>query len=352
MDTTLNTIRYIVLVMPILWVIINMGLVATLWFGGHLINSGDMEVGQLVAFIQYLVQSQMAIMFFSMLAIQLGRADASAKRINDVFDEEPEIQAPATTAGGHRIEGAVAFEHVTFAYDDDSAPVLRDITFEASPGQVVAILGATGSGKSSLVNLIPRFYDPQSGRVLIDGMDVREIDETTLRNGIAVTLQESILFSGTLRENIRQGRPNATDEEVEQATIAAQAHEFISGLPDGLDAVIGQRGVNLSGGQKQRVAIARALLRRAPILILDDSTSAVDVATEARIQAALAELRQTVFIVAQRISAVVNADTILVLDNGTLVGHGTHEDLLGTCDVYRDIYESQMERVEAPHGTA
>lgn len=351
METTLGAVRYIVLVMPILWVLVNWGIVATLWFGGKLVNSGELQVGEIVAFIQYLLQTLMSIMFFSMLAMRLGRASASARRVTEVLDEAPAI-VPASGSGGHVIAGGVAFENVTFAYGDDTAPVLNEVSFQSQPGQVVAILGATGSGKSSLVSLIPRFYDPQRGRVLIDGMDVREIDETTLRDGIAIALQESILFSGTLRENIRYGRSEATDAEIETAIRAAQAEEFISALPDGLDSVIGQRGVNLSGGQKQRVAIARALVKRAPILILDDSTSAVDVATEGRIQTALAELNQTLFIVAQRISAVVNADTILVLENGNLVGHGTHEELLGTCDVYRDIYESQMEKVEATDGAS
>jgi ATP-binding cassette subfamily B protein len=352
METTFGAIRYIVIVMPLLWVLINFGIVATLWFGGRLVDSGNLEVGQIVAFISYLLQTLMSIMFFSMLAMRLGRAEASARRVNEVLADTPDITNPPAPASGHTIRGAVTFEHVTFAYDVTSEPVLRDISFSAQPGQVVAILGATGSGKSSLVSLIPRFYDPQAGRVLIDGMDVREIDEETLRDGVAIALQESVLFSGSLRDNIRYGRPDATDEEIERATEAAQAHEFISELPEGLDSVIGQRGVNLSGGQKQRVAIARALIKGAPILILDDSTSAVDVATEARIQEALARLQQTLFIVAQRISAVVNADTILVLDDGRLVGHGSHEELLATCDVYRDIYESQMERTEAIHGAA
>jgi ATP-binding cassette subfamily B protein len=352
METTFGAIRYIVVVMPLLWVLINFGIVATLWFGGRLVDSGNLEVGQIVAFISYLLQTLMSIMFFSMLAMRLGRAEASTRRVNEVLADTPDITNPPAPVAGHTIRGAVTFEHVTFAYDVTSEPVLREISFAAQPGQVVAILGATGSGKSSLVSLIPRFYDPQAGRVLIDGMDVREIDEETLRDGIAIALQESVLFSGSLRDNIRYGRPDATDEEIERATEAAQAHEFISELPEGLDSVIGQRGVNLSGGQKQRVAIARALIKGAPILILDDSTSAVDVATEARIQEALARLQQTLFIVAQRISAVVNADTILVLDDGRLVGHGSHEELLATCDVYRDIYESQMERTEAIHGAA
>src|SRR5690606_18040465 len=229
-----------------------------------------------------------------------------------------------------RPTGEVRFENVTFRYKEDAEPVLDDVSFTVPAGSVMAILGATGSGKSSLVGLIPRFYDVTSGRVLIDGTDVRDIDETELRNSVALALQEAVLFSGTIRDNIRFGRPEATDEEIERAAIAAQADPFIRDLPEGYDSMVGQRGVNLSGGQKQRLAIARALVKQAPILILDDSTSAVDVATERRIQEALAQLRQTCIIVAQRISAVVNADKIIVLDNGRVVAEGTHDELLET----------------------
>jgi len=244
------------------------------------------------------------------------------------------------------------FDNVSFAYDSDSEPVLCEISFTAEPGQTVAILGATGSGKSSLVSLIPRFYDPTGGRVLIDGVDVREIDEAALRSTIAIALQESVLFTGSIHDNIRYGRPAASDAGIEAAARMAQARDFISELPGGFDAIVGQRGVNLSGGQKQRIAIARAFLLRAPILILDDSTSAVDVATEGRIQEAMTDLRQTCFIVAQRISAVVNADKILVLEAGSLVAEGTHDELMETSVVYHDIYESQMESAGNLRGAA
>jgi ATP-binding cassette subfamily B protein len=351
-DTTLSVIRYMVAVMPILLFVVNMGIVAALWFGGRMINSGNLEVGQLVAFSNYLLQSLFGIMMVSMILMRFARAEASAGRVNEVLDSEPVIVPAPIPIESARRQGRIEFDDVSFAYEEDGEPVLRNISFVAEPGQEVAILGATGSGKTSLVNLIPRFYDATSGRVLIDGVNVRDYDPDTLRSLVAMALQESVLFSGTVRDNIRYGRPEATNEEVEEAARMAQAWEFISALPEGLDSLIGQRGVNLSGGQKQRLAIARALLMESPILILDDSTSAVDVATEARIQQALAGVRQTRIIVAQRISAVLNSDKILILDSGQLVAEGTHQDLMVTSPVYRDIYESQMESVGEFDGAA
>jgi ATP-binding cassette subfamily B protein len=230
--------------------------------------------------------------------------------------------------------------------------VLRNVSFVAEPGETVAILGATGSGKSTLVSLIPRFYDVTGGRVTVDGIDVRDVEESALRAAIGMALQESVLFSGTIRDNISYGRPEATLEEVVEAAKAAQAHDFVTALPDGYDSIVGQRGVNLSGGQKQRLAIARALLVRPAILIFDDSTSAVDVETEARIQAALAERsdHQTRFVVAQRISSVLAADKIVVLDDGQVVALGRHAELLGSSPIYREIYESQLEQAAVSHG--
>ncbi len=342
-DTTLSVVRYMVMVMPLLMFFVNAGIVAALWWGGRMIDAGDLEVGQLVAFSNYMLQCLFGIMFLSMLVMRFARAEASAGRVNEVLDSEPIVIQPPIPIERARRRGRIEFDRVSFSYNDESEPVLRDISFVAEPGEEIAILGATGSGKSSLVNLVPRFYDVTSGSVSIDGIDVREYDEETLRSLVAMALQESILFSGTVRDNIRYGRPDATDEEVENAARMAQAWDFISALPEGLDAAIGQRGVNLSGGQKQRLAIARALTMDAPILILDDSTSAVDVATEARIQQALGTVRQTRLIVAQRVSAVLNADRILILDAGGLVAEGTHRELLATSPVYRDIYNSQME---------
>ncbi len=351
-DANLAAIRTTVVVMPAMMLTLNFGVVAALWFGGVQIDRGSLQVGELIAFINYLIQTLFALMMTSMLVVRFSRAEASAERVAEVLASEPEIVSPPDPVRELAGQGEVVFDRVSFRYDADSEPVLRDISFTARPGQVVAILGATGSGKSTLVSLIPRFYDVTEGRVLIDGVDVREIDEATLRETIAIALQESILFTGTIRDNIRFGRPEAGDAEVREAAAMAQASEFIDALPEGYDAIVGQRGVNLSGGQKQRIAIARALMLKAPILILDDSTSAVDVATERRIQDALSHVRQTCFIVAQRISAVVAADVILVLDDGQIVAQGTHEDLMSTSDVYRDIYESQMETGAVVYGAA
>jgi len=257
--------------------------------------------------------------------------------------------------------GRVAFEHVTFSYDGDgSDPVLKDIDFVAEPGQTVALLGTTGAGKSSLVRLIPRFYDVTAGRVTLDGVDVRDVDKDALRAQIGIALQETVLFSGTIRDNIRYGRPSATEDEVIAAARAAQAHDFTTSFPEGYDTVLGQRGVNLSGGQKQRIAIARALLLQPAVLILDDSTSSVDVETETKIQAALEGLMRdrtnpsaplrTDFVIAQRISTVLTADKILVLDDGQIAAEGTHAELLASSPIYREIYDSQLGNGATAHG--
>jgi ATP-binding cassette subfamily B protein len=289
-------------------------------------------------------------MFVSMLSIRIARAQASAERIQEVLDSTPHVKN-RTQAETPTLQGRVTFENVTFSYNGDCTdPVLKGITFNAEPGETVAVLGATGSGKSSLIHLIPRFYDVSDGAVTIDGTDVRHLDKATLRRHVGVALQESVLFSGTIRDNIRYGRPDASDAEVVAAAKAAQAHDFITAFPDGYDTILGQRGVNLSGGQKQRVAIARALLVEPTILILDDSTSAVDVETEVEIQEALEALMtqrcasslSTSFVIAQRISTVLNADKILVLDEGTIAAEGTHEELMNASAIYREIYDSQL----------
>lgn len=350
-DSTLHAVYLVILVAPLMMLTMNFGLVGAIWFGGNMVNAGDFEVGALVAFVNYLMQSLFAVMMVSMVLMRFTRAEASAERVNEVLDATPVIvNAPAMTQP-ERTAGKVQFEHVFFQYGEDATPALRDITFTVEPGTSLAILGTTGSGKSSIVGLIPRFYDVNSGRVLINDMDVREWDEDRLRNHISIALQESVLFSGTIRDNIRFGNPHATDDEVERAARMAQADEFISNLENGYDSLVGQRGVNLSGGQRQRLAIARAIVRNAPILILDDSTSAVDVQTERKIQEALASLNMTVILVAQRISAVVNATNIIVLENGEIIGQGTHDELMQTSDVYQDIYRSQVES-GAAHGTA
>ncbi|HVB96528.1 MAG TPA: ABC transporter ATP-binding protein [Chloroflexota bacterium] len=353
MNQNLIAVRTSAVTMPILMLSVNLGVVATIWIGGIQVKAGGLEVGQLIAFINYLMQTLMSLMQVSMLVLRVSRAEASAERIQEVLDSEPDIRNLPTTYVDLTPRGRIAFENVSFDYGgDEHDPVLKKIDFVAEPGQTVALLGATGAGKSSLINLIPRFYDVSDGRVTIDDVDVRTMNETVLRSKIGIALQESVLFSGTIRENIRWGRPNASDEEVMTAAQMAQAHDFISRFPEGYDSIVGQRGVNLSGGQKQRIAIARALLTNPSVLILDDSTSAVDVETESRIQAALGQVgkRHTRFVVAQRISTVLNADKILVLDDGRIVAEGTHDELITASPIYREIYESQMETGVLTHG--
>ena len=345
MTQTIRAGRTVAITMPAVMLALNLGIVGAVWFGGQQVTVGGMKAGQLIAFINYLMRTLMAMMFVSMLVMRVSRAQASGDRIEEVLASEPAI---ADRPGARRTfapRGRVAFENVSFSYDGDGGePVLRGIDFVAEPGEMVAILGATGSGKSTLVHLIPRFYDASEGRVTIDGIEVRDVDKAALRRRIGVALQESVLFSGAIRDNIRYGRPEATDEEVIAAAKAAQAHDFIVGFPDGYDTVLGQRGVNLSGGQRQRLAIARALLVQPDVLILDDSTSSVDVETEGKIQDALKDLMRdrTSFVIAQRISTVLSADKILVLDGGEIAAVGTHAELVASNDIYREIYESQL----------
>ena len=344
MQQNIGAVRAGAVTMPFMMLAMNAGLVAALWWGGLSVISTGLEVGQLIAFINYLTQTLMSLMMISMLVVRFARAQASAERICELMSAAPAIAAPAAPQPA-RAGNRLAFENVTFSYDRDGRdPVLKNVSFVAEPGQTVALLGATGAGKSTLVNLIPRFYDVTGGRVTLDGADVRDLDESALRGAVGIALQESILFTGTIRDNIRYGRPDASDDEVIAAAKLAQAHDFIAGFPAGYDSVVGQRGVNLSGGQKQRIAIARALLNRPGVLVLDDSTSAVDVETEARIQEGLNQRaeRQTRVVVAQRISTVLHADTILVLDDGRVVAEGAHRELLETSPIYREIYASQM----------
>lgn len=331
----------------------NLGVISVLWFGGLKVMQGSMQIGQIIAFVNYLTTTLFSLMMVSQLVIQLARAEASAIRIQEVLESQPKVLNRPDAMRCTSLRGQVIFDQVTFSYDSNGGdPVLKGVSFTAEPGQTVALLGTTGAGKSSLVHLIPRFYDVSSGRVLVDGVDVRDLDQETLRRRIGVALQDVVLFSGTIRDNIRFGCPEATDEEVIAAAKAAQAHEFILSFPNGYDTYVGQRGVNLSGGQKQRIAIARALLLKPSILILDDSTSAVDVETEWKIQEALEQLKHpsdhsapvlgTSFVIAQRISTVLKADKILVLDEGQVVAQGTHQELLASSPVYQEIYASQL----------
>jgi ATP-binding cassette subfamily B protein len=344
-DQTIEAARTVAIIPAFMMLIMNFAIVSVLWFGGIEVTRGNMHVGQIIAFVNYLTTTLFSLVMVSQMIIQMARAEASAKRIQAVLDTVPDVQNQPNARQFMVGKGRVAFENVTFSYNGNGGdPVLKGVSFTAEPGQTVALLGTTGAGKSSLVHLIPRFYDVRSGRVTIDGVDVREIEQETLRRSIGVALQEVVLFSGTIRDNIRYGRPDATEEEVITAAKAAQAHEFILSFPEGYDTQLGQRGVNLSGGQKQRIAIARALLLKPSILILDDSTSAVDVETEVKIQDALEELMRdrTSFVIAQRISTVLNADKILVLEDGQVAAQGTHRELMGSSPIYRDIYESQL----------
>jgi ATP-binding cassette subfamily B protein len=347
-DLTNQTVlagRTVAIMPSFMMMTINLGIVSVLWFGGIRVTQGSMHIGQIIAFVNYLTTTLFSLMMVSQLVIQLARAEASAKRIQEVLESEPKVKDSPDALKEWNWQGRVSFENVTFSYDGNgSAPVLKGVSFTAEPGQTVALLGMTGAGKTSLVHLIPRFYDVNSGRVTVDGVDVRDLDQETLRRNIGIALQEVVLFSGTIRDNIRYGRPDAAEEEVIAAAKAAQAHDFILSFPDGYDTQLGQRGVNLSGGQKQRIAIARALLLKPSILILDDSTSAVDVETESKIQDALERImkQRTSFVIAQRISTVLKADKILVLDDGQIAAEGTHHELIGSSLIYREIYESQL----------
>jgi len=370
MTQTISVMRLLAMLLPTMMNIVNLGVVGVIWFGGNLAVGGDLTVGEVMASINYLSYSLFPMLMLGMMIGPLSAADASAGRILEVLDSTADVQdrpqAWALSDVQSRVlslsKGRVAFENVCFSYDgvDYEEAVLKDINLVAEPGQEVAILGATGSGKSSLIHLIPRFYDVTEGRVTLDGVDVRDIPLDALRAQVGIALQETVLFSGTIRDNIRYGRPDAVEEEVVAAAKAAQAHDFITAFPDGYDTLIGQRGVNLSGGQKQRIAIARALLVQPKILILDDSTSSVDVETEAKIQAALDELMigrtspsaplRTSFVIAQRISTVLNADKILVLDGGQIAATGTHAELMASSPIYQEIYESQLGDGEARNG--
>jgi len=352
-ERMIRVARVTAVVMPIMMLTINLGVAGVLWYGGIQVTQGEMHIGQVVAFINYLLTTLFSLLMVSMLVIQVARAEASADRIQEVLESKPEIRDKPDALTDFHPRGQVAFDHVTFSYDRDGGDaVLKEVTFAAEPGQMVAIVGTTGAGKSSLVHLIPRFYDVKAGAVRIDDVDVRDVAEDVLHRQIGIALQETILFSGTIRDNIRYGRPEATDEEVIAAAKMAQAHEFILSFPEGYDAVVGQRGVNLSGGQKQRIAIARALLIQPSVLILDDSTSSVDMETEAKIQESLRGFMRgrTCFVIAQRISTVLNADKILVLDGGRIVAEGSHSALLASSPIYREICESQLGNGAATNG--
>ncbi len=348
---SISVMKFMASMPPLLTLCINAGMVLVIWVGGLDAIAGKLTIGQVVAFTNYLLTTMAPLIFMANLTNVWAGGMASSKRIVEVLDIEPDIQdqkgAKPMTAYK---PGKIVFENVSFRYNKESEILLLDaVSFVAEPGKTLAILGATGAGKSTLVNLIPRFYDVSSGRILIDGLDIREVTQDSLLKRLAIVPQETILFSGTIGDNIRYGVPGASQERVIEAAQTAQAHDFIPGLPQGYDTRVEERGVNLSGGQKQRIAIARALLASPEILILDDSTSAVDVDTESRIQDELAikNANCTLLVVAQRVSSVLHADKIIVLDKGRIVGQGNHASLMQSCTVYREIYDSQLGGSEA-----
>ena len=345
-EHTTRVMQFMASMSPALTICVNIGIVIVIWAGGLQTIQGELSVGQIVALTNYLMTTMTPLILMTMLSNVLAAGVASTGRIQEVLDMEPDIQQAENTAAlPEALNGRVVFENVSFHYSDGSdGTVLEGINLVAEPGETVAVLGATGAGKSTLVNLIPRFYDVTSGRILLDGVDIRQLEQEALLSHIGIVPQETILFSGSVKENIRYGGPQASDEDVVAAAKAAQAHDFILELPQGYDTHIEERGVNLSGGQKQRIAIARALLVQPNILILDDSTSSVDLETEAKIQAALDKRtkQQTRFVVAQRISTVLNADKIIVLDKGRLAAQGRHRELMQSSPIYQEIYDSQL----------
>jgi ATP-binding cassette subfamily B multidrug efflux pump len=353
-DVTIRVNRMIALLMPAMMFVLNVSSVAILWFGSIRVNNGDMQVGAMIAFLQYAMQILFALLMVSMLFIFLPRASAAASRINEVLAIEPEINDAEQVKFADDKQGYVEFQDVTFSYPGAEEPALSHISFSASPGEVTAIIGGTGAGKSTLVSLVPRFYDVDSGRVLLDGVDVREMSQEYMRAKIGFVPQKAVLFSGTIAENIRYGKEDASDEEISYAANVAQATEFIRDMPDGFETEIAQGGTNVSGGQKQRLSIARALVRKPEIYVFDDSFSALDYKTDARLRSALKKETRfaTVLIVSQRVSTVMDADQIIVLDEGHIAGIGTHRELMRSSEVYRDIVSSQLSSEEIEEGIA
>ena len=347
-ESSLRALRIVITTMPVMMFAMNVTTLAVVWYGGNIIIAGKMPVGDLTAFTTYIVQILMSLMMLSMVFLQSSRASASMKRINEIFDTEIGLNDDNAKNKDKKVtEGRVEFKNVSFGYSGENGRkdlVLEGISFMAEPGQTIGIIGSTGSGKTSLVQLIPRLYDVTGGEVLVDGVNVKEYSLKHLREGVGMVLQKNVLFSGTIEENLRWGNEDAPMEDVIRFSESAQADPFVKTFKNGYGTEMGQGGVNVSGGQKQRLCIARALLKRPKILILDDSTSAVDTATEAKIRESLYhDLKDTTkIIIAQRISSVQEADQILVLEDGKIIGHGTHEELLKTCETYSEIYTTQI----------
>ncbi|MFF2885423.1 ABC transporter ATP-binding protein [Paenibacillus sp. NPDC057967] len=350
MNTAVKVNQIMAVMMPVMMLIMNLSTIAIVWFGGWRIDSGAMGVGDLMAFIQYAMQIMFSLLMFSMMFVMVPRASASAVRIGEVLDLQPSVTdaSRAVTAPRHS-SGVVEFDNVSFSYPGAERSALSDISFRALPGEVTAIIGGTGSGKSTLIHLIPRFFDAAAGSVRIGGTDVKSLSQDQLRKHIALVPQKAVLFSGSVQDNIRYGKEDATDEEIRQAAETAQALEFVESMPEGFDSILAQGGTNLSGGQKQRLSIARALVRKPSIYLFDDSFSALDYKTDAKLRAALKEVTTdaAVLIVAQRVSTVMDADRIIVLDEGRITGSGTHRELMESSEVYREIVASQLSEEES-----
>lgn len=347
--TSVSVGRVMAFMFPTVMFVMNLASVAVMWFGGHRVGDGSMEVGSLTAFLSYIMQILISVMMASMMFIFVPRASVCAGRIMEVLDVDPSIQDPKHPVTELRTRGTVEFRGATFAYPGAESPVLTDITFHANPGEITAIIGSTGSGKSTILNLIPRFYDVTGGQVLVGGVDVRELGLETLWGSIGLVPQKPYLFSGTVASNLRYGNPDATDEELWEALEVAQSTSFVSEMEGQLEAEIAQGGTNVSGGQRQRLAIARALVKKAPVYLFDDSFSALDFQTDTRLRAALKPTMKdsAMIVVAQRVTTIINADIILVIDDGQIVGRGTHDELMASCETYQEIVLSQLSAEEA-----
>ena len=343
-DVAVHVGRWMAAMFPLVMLILNVSSVAVLWFGGQRVDAGLMQVGSLTAFLAYLVQILMSVMMATFMLVMVPRAAVCADRIVEVLDTESSVVPPSDPVTHVDIRGHLDLRNVEFSYPGASEPVLRDISFSARPGQTTAIIGSTGAGKSTLLNLVPRLFDATGGSVSVDGVDVRRLDPEMLWRRIGLVPQKAYLFSGTVASNLRYGKPDATEAEMWEALELAQARDFVEAMPEGLEAPIAQGGTNVSGGQRQRIAIARALVNEPEIYLFDDSFSALDLATDARLRRALKPVTEdaTVVIVAQRVSTIIDADQIIVLEDGAVVGHGTHDQLLAGCETYQEIVESQL----------
>ena len=347
-NTYIKVNRILALLMPVMMMLMYLLMVGIIWFGAVRIDAGEMDLGALVAFLQYAMQIMFALVMMTMMFIMIPRGQAASDRLSEVLETEPSVHDLPDAHPADSERGFIEFDHVSFRYHGAEEPALKDISFRAKPGETTAIIGGTGSGKSTLVNLIPRFYDVESGRVLVDGVDVREIPQEQLRAKIGFVPQKAVLFTGSVADNLRYGREDAEKNELSHAAEVAQAGGFISEMNEGFDTMLSEGGLNLSGGQKQRLAIARAIVRRPEIYVFDDSFSALDFKTDAKLRAALQKETgdATVIIVAQRVGSVMNADRIVVLDEGTVAGVGTHRELLEKCEIYREIVSSQLSQEE------